>query len=201
MQCPTCEHEAPIAAFGDPLRCPECGAFYEKAVQLKAKKDAATAAASTQASHRRNTGGVAPANIGTPESIKASNRTWTTIFAIFSVLLVIGAVKFFASSPSVKSQSEKVSAANNKPDPVTTYKILKIAQDNVRARLKDPASATFKGEFVAKTGIPCGEVNSKNSFGGYTGYQRYMASGGGLAVLESDMAPEEFDKAWLKLCR
>ena len=199
MKCPVCEHEAPVSSFGDPLRCPECGAFYEKAVQLKAKKDAAVAA--IQASPRRNTDGVAPANIGTPESIKASNRTWTTIFAVFSVLLVIGAVKFFSPAPSVKNQREEASVANKKPDPVKTYKILKVAQDNVRARLKDPASATFKGEFVSKTGIPCGEVNSKNSFGGYTGYQRYMASGGGLAVLESDMAPEEFDKAWLKLCR
>lgn len=35
MQCPTCEYEAPVSAFGDPLRCPECGAWYEKAVQLR----------------------------------------------------------------------------------------------------------------------------------------------------------------------
>lgn len=39
MQCPTCEHEAPVVEFGDPLRCPECGAYYEKAVALKARRD------------------------------------------------------------------------------------------------------------------------------------------------------------------
>ena len=38
MQCPTCTFEAPAAAFGDPLRCPECGAFYEKAVALQQRK-------------------------------------------------------------------------------------------------------------------------------------------------------------------
>lgn len=32
MQCPACKYEAPQSAFGDPLRCPECGAYYEKAV-------------------------------------------------------------------------------------------------------------------------------------------------------------------------
>lgn len=35
MQCPTCDFEAPQADFGDPLRCPKCGAFYEKALRLK----------------------------------------------------------------------------------------------------------------------------------------------------------------------
>lgn len=43
MQCPNCEHEAPVAEFGDPLRCPECGAFYEKAVALKSRRALADA--------------------------------------------------------------------------------------------------------------------------------------------------------------
>lgn len=39
MQCPSCEHEAPQADFGDPLRCPDCGAFYEKALVLKLRRE------------------------------------------------------------------------------------------------------------------------------------------------------------------
>lgn len=35
MQCPSCDFEAAQAAFGEPLRCPECGAYYEKALKLK----------------------------------------------------------------------------------------------------------------------------------------------------------------------
>lgn len=42
MKCPTCEHEAPQEAFGSPLRCPDCGAFYEKALELKLRKEAAS---------------------------------------------------------------------------------------------------------------------------------------------------------------
>lgn len=38
MQCPSCEHEAPQVDFGDPLRCPDCGAFYEKALEIKLRK-------------------------------------------------------------------------------------------------------------------------------------------------------------------
>ena len=43
MQCPNCQHEASAAAFGDPLCCPCCGAYYDKAILLKAKKEAVLA--------------------------------------------------------------------------------------------------------------------------------------------------------------
>lgn len=31
MKCPACKVESPVADFGDPLKCPHCGAYYEKA--------------------------------------------------------------------------------------------------------------------------------------------------------------------------
>lgn len=40
MQCPSCNHEAAQAEFGDPLRCPACGAFYAKALASRQKRDA-----------------------------------------------------------------------------------------------------------------------------------------------------------------
>lgn len=42
--------------------------------------------------------------------------------------------------------------------------------------LKDPGSAQFKGEFISSMGWYCGEVNSKNGLGGYTGYERFISS-------------------------
>lgn len=44
MQCPSCEHEAPQAEFGDPLRCPKCGAYYDKALKMKLSAALASAA-------------------------------------------------------------------------------------------------------------------------------------------------------------
>lgn len=38
MQCPVCKHEAPAAAFGDPLRCPACGMTYLQAISAKKAK-------------------------------------------------------------------------------------------------------------------------------------------------------------------
>ena len=49
----------------------------------------------------------------------------------------------------------------------------KIAEDAVRARLKDPGSAQFARERVAGKGVTCGIVNAKDSEGHYTGFRRF----------------------------
>ena len=87
------------------------------------------------------------------------------------------------------------------PDPVEAIVELSDAQvsavhSDIRRRLKDPNSAIF-GPIAAgrlasglpEQGIPnlyvvCGEVNARNSFGGYTGNQPY------LGTLEGDAFPE-----------
>lgn len=77
-------------------------------------------------------------------------------------------------------------------------------QAAVRDTLKDPASATFSGLRVSRKGGPpvvCGYVNSKNSFGGYTGKQMFVsASAAGITVSEEDMAKGEMAKLWAKMC-
>lgn len=197
MQCPTCEHEAPVAEFGDPLRCPECGAFYEKAVQLKAKREAAMLV--NQQPQKPTEKGVSDAG---GRSAGSRFAMWVAVFVVVTV--VVAAV---FSRPSSKVDERHVSSAQPAPaarssnEALSNQSKLRIAQDNVRKRLKDPDSAQFRGLFVSRAGLPCGEVNSKNGFGGYTGYKRFVASGGGLAVIESDMTPEEFEKTWAEVCR
>lgn len=76
-------------------------------------------------------------------------------------------------------------------------------QGLIRSLLKDPSSAAFRNTFVSRaTGSPmvCGEVNAKNSFGGYVGYKRFIAGGSTIQLLESDMAPGEMNKTWAKIC-
>lgn len=69
------------------------------------------------------------------------------------------------------------------PDRATQWHALTSAevqavQDGVRSRLKDPLSAQFS-DFISAGGTQggviyvCGKVNAKNSFGGYTGFQRF----------------------------
>lgn len=42
--------------------------------------------------------------------------------------------------------------------------------------LKDPESAQFKDVALTPGGALCGEVNARNSFGGYVGFKRFVAT-------------------------
>ncbi len=64
-------------------------------------------------------------------------------------------------------------------------KEVSAVRDAVFEKLRDPASATFKNVVrvvtgadpaAGKVGVPvyCGEVNAKNAYGGYVGYQRFF---------------------------
>lgn len=67
---------------------------------------------------------------------------------------------------------------------VTEDMAVSKASDMVASQLKDPSSAKFselsfiKGEVVGETqyGYLCGKVNSRNSFGGFTGDIRFAVS-------------------------
>lgn len=93
-------------------------------------------------------------------------------------------------------------------------------QDMVASQLKDKDSAKFRNvsffEDKARssekdhTGAFCGEVNAKNSFGGYTGYNRFTAvlhyTNGGTFGLSGLMIEEDsnrvlFDPLWNMQCR
>lgn len=70
-------------------------------------------------------------------------------------------------------------------------------EEIVRRQLRDPASAKFRdvksgklpdtlvpGSFGTPGGtVVCGEVNSKNGFGGFAGFQKFIADVGSSAVL------------------
>lgn len=74
----------------------------------------------------------------------------------------------------------------------------RMAREFVSGVLKDPGSAEFQNQ----SGF-CGEVNSKNSYGGYSGYQRFIAGSSDLVVLERDsgISRAEFSKLLNKFCR
>ncbi|MBV5329429.1 MAG: hypothetical protein JZU65_17695 [Chlorobium sp.] len=73
-----------------------------------------------------------------------------------------------------------------------------------KAKLKDPSSAKFRGVYFHQgaDGIPmtCGEVNSKNSFGGYGGFHRFFSAGkSDLTFLEEQVA--DFSTVWNQFCQ
>jgi hypothetical protein len=51
------------------------------------------------------------------------------------------------------------------------------AEQSVKEQLKDPSSAQFRNVFVSKDGdYVCGEVNAKNGFGAYGGFEKFVVS-------------------------
>lgn len=96
------------------------------------------------------------------------------------------------------------------PDPVADEQSRQATwiargQEAVKAKLKDPGSAEFRDVYFnrGKDGLPvtCGEVNSKNSFGGFSGHQKFVSAGKTeLTYLEEQMAAGEFAKVWSTLC-
>ena len=62
--------------------------------------------------------------------------------------------------------------------------------------LKDPDSAKFRSVKV-KWDTVCGEVNAKNSYGGYAGYRRfYSIDGKDLHMEESNFSEDQ----WAQFC-
>lgn len=94
----------------------------------------------------------------------------------------------------VNSQPIKSTGRSSNPalDEITNQR---MARQWVEARLKDKSSAEFRNQ----KGF-CGEVNAKNSYGGYSGFERFIAANESMVVQEKDMAIGEFDKAWSQVC-
>lgn len=75
----------------------------------------------------------------------------------------------------------------------------------VKLKLKDPESAQFRGVH-ARSGpenlpVTCGEVNSKNSLGGYVGFQRFVSIGDARrTILENEVPARDFNQVWAMVC-
>ncbi len=123
------------------------------------------------------------------EEVKIGKKTGLVIIVISTVLIW----NFMSGGGSKKSP--RVSQETKE------LAWMEKSKDAVRARLKDSKSAEFKNVYFSDTGgtpMTCGQVNSKNSLGGYTGYQLFVASGDTLAFFEKET--DGFGKVWKKFC-
>jgi len=80
--------------------------------------------------------------------------------------------------------------------------LISMTETQLKGKLRDPGSAQLRNVRVRATSgtrVVCGEVNSKNGFGGYSGFQRYVGAGSAV-FLESELKAGEFDAVWAKMC-
>lgn len=105
------------------------------------------------------------------------------------------ALALVALSTSVTAvAAPKLKSAPVKPDPVV------VAHERIRDALKDPESARFKGDFAGKDGAICGYVNSKNSYGGYDGFQRYIVRSDNVLIEYDASRTWIVDTRWAEFC-
>jgi hypothetical protein len=105
--------------------------------------------------------------------------------------------------PAGCSGSESASASDQFADTGRQFAWNERGQNAIKSKLKDPESALFRNvKFHSSGGIPvtCGEVNAKNGFGGYSGFERFIAAGDTLQVLESEMVNNDLSEVWNKYC-
>jgi hypothetical protein len=70
---------------------------------------------------------------------------------------------------------------SNGLDPEYVPEAIELSKEAVREKLKDPDSANFRSFSIHRGEEPtdgafyiCGEVNAKNSYGGYAGFERFL---------------------------
>lgn len=134
---------------------------------------------------------------------RRSDNIATIGCAIVAVAVLIGGfqlVRGCASTPASEPE-----ASDSAPDP---FLIAVLAEDQLKASLKDPESAQFRERFVSRVGegpgmALCGEVNSRNSFGGYTGFRRFIAGpapGQPTAIEGENVDRRNFQEVWRQVC-
>ncbi len=112
------------------------------------------------------------------------------------------------AKPSAEPKPATVAKEDESPFADQSKQALWIVKSHgaIKSRLRDPGSADFRNSrFYSGGPVPvvCGEVNSKNGFGGYTGFQRFIASGDdpNIAFVASDVAVgDSINAAWDQLC-
>lgn len=77
-------------------------------------------------------------------------------------------------------------------DPLTpvVQKTVDAATQRVKGILKDPDSAQFQN-VLARGSVVCGQVNAKNSFGGYTGFDGFLVDEKNVVLAESNKSQKD----------
>lgn len=100
----------------------------------------------------------------------------------------IMAASISGCGPSEKQLKEEAQQKAKDAEIAKTEKI----QSRIRDRFNDPASTQFRNtKLLSSSNVFCGEVNSKNAYGGYAGFKLFAVnSGGEIVILEKIPAVE-----------
>jgi hypothetical protein len=115
------------------------------------------------------------------------------------IVVTVVLLSFFAFLFERASGASRPSSA---PAPLDPARYLAAEEAKIRQVLIDPESARFRNDFaLRKDGEPvvCGEINYKNSLGGYVGYQRFIW-GRDVQLFGFAISADEMVRQWEARC-
>ena len=113
-------------------------------------------------------------------------------------ILLIGLIVFAGSAFAAKPKHPPQPTADESLKALE-IKMIGAAEERVSGSLKDPESARFRRVFVSPHGrAVCGEINAKNSMGGYVGFRRFIVIKGRIGIEEDNTAFVESN--WVGWC-
>lgn len=112
------------------------------------------------------------------------------------VLLALSAV---ALSSCGDGNSSAASSEPSETEMMSRYQVM--AKDKLEESLRDPGSAKYEdvAAYRVSSGgfVFCGRINAKNGFGGYTGFERFIAS---PVIVGTEGTVEGFGEVWSQFC-
>lgn len=151
---------------------------------------------------------------GAPQMEKSAGE-WRTVFKWVAIIMIIVTPMLFLGGNGPKPMKSNISGEKTPAmpliskmksidDPVQQRNWVYQAEQRVKASLRDPSKAEFRGGFFHNAKLDgkeipaaCGYVNAPNAFGGMTGYQRYVFAG--TVIMEEQVS--DFENVWNKLCK
>lgn len=133
----------------------------------------------------------------TPPSAAVSAFVGAIIAGV--LVTIVGVPLILVSMCSTKLPSNDASQSGGVPFEIQAA--VAVGQTRLESSLKDAPSARFQDRFVSRAGkrlVYCGEVNARNSFGGYNGFRRFIVGPNDPVIVDGE-APA-FDLAWSAEC-
>ena len=140
---------------------------------------------------------------------RAGFLKWTgnAIAAMFGVVIVGSILHNLVTTPEQRAHEAQEQARHDARMPLEDWAAANemLAERRVKGVLKDPDSAQFTDLVVIKPksfdpkrpGVVCGNVNAKNSFGGYTGPKQFIVIAG-IPMIED--GKNAFVRLWNREC-
>ncbi len=140
----------------------------------------------------------------TQELIRVQHGRAQLIFFGSIFAIVVGVAIFAAKSSHAPATavSTSGSASSHGAEPWRDDAWADEMKAAVASRMKDPGSAQFRNvKTYHGSGSPivCGEINAKNGYGGYGGFERFVA-GGNAIFLESEVVSGGMSAVYAKVC-